>query len=132
MRKPITASSTVRIAAPAPDVWAVVADYSRDVEWRVGVQSMVAQPAGTVRVGTTTTETFRMLGQRMTNLGLVDEVTPGEFFHWRTTQGTDADGTRTVVALGSTGSSVELTIASRPPFPKSELANMTTTVFALR
>lgn len=113
-KPPITASSVIRINAPAFAVWAVVADYSRDVEWRVGVVSMASDPQGEVAVGTTTTERFRMLGQSMTNLGLVDSVTPGEQFHWRTTKGTDADGARIVTPITATSCSVELTIASRP------------------
>lgn len=111
---PITASSTIRINAPASDVWAVVADYSRDAEWRVGVVSMASEPTGLVAVGMTTKERFRMLGQSMTNLGLVDSVSPGEQFHWRTTKGTDADGTRIITPITATSCSVELTIASRP------------------
>lgn len=113
-KPPITASSTIRINAPASEVWSVVADYSRDAEWRVGVVSMTSEPRGPVSVGTTTTEQFRMLGQRMTNLGLVDSVSPGEQFHWRTTKGADADGARIVTPITATSCSVELTIASRP------------------
>lgn len=111
----ITVATTVRVDAPAAQVWAVLADYSRDVEWRAGVRSMVPTPAGPVRPGTTTAEVLRAAGRTTHNDGVVTEVGPGHRFGWRTTAGVRAEGSRAVLADATGGCRVELTLRVVPP-----------------
>lgn len=96
----ITITESIEIARPATYVWEVVADYGHDPEWRKGVSTMAPQPPGSVAVGTTTAEEMRMAGQSYRNDGIVTAVEPGRRFSWRTTEGADAHGARTVEALG--------------------------------
>ncbi|MFC4122891.1 SRPBCC family protein [Nonomuraea zeae] len=88
------------ITRPAGAVWAVVADYRQDPRWRGGVETMAPDPAGIVRVGTTTAEVMRFAGRTYRNGGEVTQVRPGHSFAWRTTSGIDAEGGRIVEALG--------------------------------
>ncbi len=97
--EPITESIVVE--APAAAVWAVVADYGRDVEWRTGVLEMRPEPAGELRAGTTTQEVIRLGGRTYRNAGLVTRVLPGTRLEWRTTEGAQASGSRTVEPRGS-------------------------------
>lgn len=101
------------INRPAAEIWAVVADYSRDPQWRHGVMSMVPTPPGLVGVGTTTDEEMRFAGRTLRNLGVVTRVEPGRFA-WRTTDGAAAHGSRTVEALTPTRSRVELELVVTP------------------
>lgn len=102
------------VDAPAAAVWALVADYDRDPEWRDGVTTMAPSPPGPVRPGTTTDERMRAMGRDHRNGGVVGEVEPGVRFTWRTTSGVDADGARTVRGLGDGRSRVRLEVRLRP------------------
>lgn len=110
----ITVDESIEIDRPAAEAWAVVADYGRDPEWRRGVVSMVADPAGPVRRGTATSEVLRMAGREWHNDGVVTSVGPGTRFTWRTTEGADALGARTVTALGPARCIVRLELVVRP------------------
>lgn len=110
----IEATARVEIDRPAQDVWAVLADYARDPEWRGGVLEMTPSPAGPVAPGTTTRERMRFAGRELRNDGEVVEVGPGLRFAWRTTEGADADGARAVVPLGDGRCRVELLLRVRP------------------
>lgn len=101
------------IDRPAAEIWAVVADYARDPQWRQGVRSMVPTPPGLVAVGTTTDEEMRFAGRTLRNLGVVTHVEPGRFA-WRTTDGAAAHGSRAVEALTPTRSRVELELVVTP------------------
>lgn len=90
----------IDIDRPADLVWALIADYGQDTSWRGGVTRMEPTPAGPVRVGTTTDEIMRLAGSTYRNLGEVTAVGPGRQFSWRTVEGADADGRRSVTALG--------------------------------
>jgi uncharacterized protein YndB with AHSA1/START domain len=108
----LTASTT--ISRPAPDVWAIVADYERDPEWRQGVETMAPSPSGLVIVGTTTAEVLHFGGRTYRNAGEVTEVDPGTAFRWRTTSGTDAEGRRRVQPSSDGSASVTLELTVRP------------------
>lgn len=110
----IEMTAEIDVDAPADAVWALVADYARDPEWRAGVDAMDPAPPGPVRPGTTTDERMRAFGSRYRNGGIVDDVRPGERFTWRTTSGVDADGSRAVHALGPGRSRVRLETRVRP------------------
>jgi hypothetical protein len=69
----ITAHARVVVHRPAAGVWRILADDTRDPEWRDAVVAMVPDPATSVVVGTTTAETL-CLGGRTRHDGLVTEV----------------------------------------------------------
>ena len=106
-------SERIDIDSPARAVWAVVADYERDPEWRTGVATMAPHPGGIVVVGTTTAEVLRFAGRTWHNDGEVISVTPGRRFEWRTTRGADANGARTVEQLSDGHSRLELSMVVR-------------------
>jgi uncharacterized protein YndB with AHSA1/START domain len=108
----MTASTT--IARPAAAVWAVVADYERDPEWRQGVETMAPSSSGLVRVGTTTAEVLHFGGRTYRNAGEVTEVEPGTAFRWRTTSGADAEGLRRVQPSSDGSASVTIELTVRP------------------
>jgi hypothetical protein len=90
----------IEVDRPAHEVWAVLADYSRDAEWRGEVTTMVPTPAGPAAVGTRTTETGRMLGSPFETEGVVLEA-GDRWFRWRAEgEGSRAEGSRAVEALG--------------------------------
>jgi hypothetical protein len=102
------------LECPADRVWAVVADYARDPEWRTGVITMVASPAGLVAAGTTTVEQLRLGGRTWRNDGTVTAVDPGTHFTWRTTAGADARGARSVEPIGPGRCRVTLELVVTP------------------
>jgi uncharacterized protein YndB with AHSA1/START domain len=110
----IAIAHEIDIDRPAADVWAVLADYGNDPRWRHGVTTMAPEPAGTVQVGTTTDEVMRVAGQTRRNLGEVLAVDPGRSFRWRTTQGADAEGSRSVEPLGPDRCRARLELTVRP------------------
>jgi hypothetical protein len=85
----------IPMAARADEVWAILADYRRDTEWRTGVLLMEPSP-GPLRLGTTTTEVMRLAGMRYVNEGVVTALEPGHRLAWRTTSGATASGMRSV------------------------------------
>ena len=110
----ITLDQHIEIDRPAPEVWAVVADYRRDPEWRAGVVTMDPRPADLVGTGTTTAEELRFGGRTWHNDGVVTDVDPGTWFGWRTVQGADASGSREVEAVGPGRCRVRLRMVVRP------------------
>lgn len=110
----IDLTHTRTVPAPAPAVWAVLADYARDPEWRTGVEVMEPSPAGPVQPGTTTHEVMALGGRTYVNDGVVDTVEDGRRFTWHTVEGADASGSRQVVARPDGTSEVTLTLTVRP------------------
>jgi len=102
------------IDRPAAEVWAIVADYGRDPEWRKGVETMAPSVPGPVTEGLTTDEVLHLGGRTYRNAGVVTAVEPRTGFAWRTTSGADADGSRTVRDLGDGRCEVTLVLAVRP------------------
>lgn len=105
---------TTELDAPPEDVWAVVADYRCDPQWRAGVISMTPSPVGPVSPGTTTSEELRLGGKVWHNDGEVTSVDPGRRFAWRTTRGARARGARAVEPIGNGRSRVELELTVTP------------------
>jgi uncharacterized protein YndB with AHSA1/START domain len=110
----ITITRSATIEAPADAAWAIVADYDRDPQWRAGVSTMAPTPSGPVSVGTTTAEVVRFGGRTYRNAGQVTAVDPGRRFSWRTTSGTEADGSRSVRPLGDGRCEITLELTVRP------------------
>ncbi len=105
---------TLEIDAPADAVWAVLADYARDPEWREDVSEMRPEPPGLAQVGTVTHEVMKVGGRTYRNVGLVEQVQPGRRLAWRTTDGADARGSRTVESLSGGRCRVTMELHVRP------------------
>lgn len=115
----------------APDAaWTVIADYPRDPEWRTGVLSMSAEPSGAVDVGTVTVEQLRFGGKTYCNIGEVVAVETGRTIEWRTTDGVDADGRRSVTPRPDGGCRVTLELNVRPTGVERLLAPILTRMLA--
>jgi uncharacterized membrane protein len=112
----IVMNAEVEVDRPARQVWALVADYGRDPQWRAGVATMDPSPPGPVVPGTVTAEILRVGGRTYRSAGEVLDVHPGSRFTWRTTSGADvdADGSRTVDPLGPDRCRVRLATRVRP------------------
>jgi hypothetical protein len=110
----IDLSTTVDITAGTEEVWAILADYGRDPEWRSGVETMNPSEPGPARPGTSTLEILRFGGRTYRNGGIVDRVDPGRQVVWRTTSGADACGSRTVEPRDGGGSRLTLLLRVRP------------------
>jgi uncharacterized protein YndB with AHSA1/START domain len=108
-----TFRATTTIDRPAAEVWAVVADYGRDPDWRQGVETMAPSTVGPAVVGTTTDEVLHLGGRTYRNHGEVTAVEPGRRLEWRTLQGADANGSRTVIETAGGRSEVELVLEVR-------------------
>lgn len=111
---PFEVHAQVDVHRPATEVWAVLADYTRDPSWRAGVLSMTPEPAGAVALGTTATERIRFGGRVLRNVGVVEALDPGRRFAWRTTSGVDAEGSRAVEPVDANRSRVRLVLRIRP------------------
>lgn len=108
-----TFRATTPVDRPPAEVWAVVADYERDPDWRQGVETMAPSTSGPAVVGTTTDEVLHLGGRTYRNHGQVTAVEPGRRLEWRTLQGADANGSRTVRPTADGGSEVELVLEVR-------------------
>lgn len=106
-------TATATIERPAEEVWAILADYERDPEWRAGVETMAPSTAGPAVVGTTTDEVLHLGGRTYRNGGVVHAVEPGTRLEWRTTSGADAEGSRTVRPTGAGTCEVTLELRVR-------------------
>lgn len=71
------------VAAPPARVWAVLADYARDREWRAGVE-MRQEPPGMAIAGAITHERVRLFGSEMRVVARVEEVEAGRRLTFRT------------------------------------------------
>lgn len=96
----------ITIDRPAPEVWALLADYGNDPAWRAGVRTMNPDPAGPVRPGTTTLEVLRLGGRTYRIPGEVIDVDEGRSFGWRASV---AAGRRQVEPVGEDRCRVVLT-----------------------
>lgn len=97
---PIITEARAVIAAPAAVAWRLLADYANDPLWRARVRRMEQSPPGQVFPGATAVEEIRVLGTLSRAVVEVVTVTPGTSFTWRAIDGADAEGHRTITALG--------------------------------
>lgn len=105
-RRPLVLAETVQIDRPASTVWAVVADYGRDTEWRTGLSEMTPDPAGPPREGTRVREVLRTGGRTYVTDTVVSDVEEGASYRFAGsgTSG-EVEGRRVVLPLGATRSS---------------------------
>jgi uncharacterized membrane protein len=106
--KTVDFQHSITINRPATDVWAIVADYDRDPEWRRGIVSMNPRPSGLVTTDTTALEILRFGGRTYRLPGEVVEVEPGRSFAWHAPG--KARGRRTVTPIDDSSSRVELSM----------------------
>jgi hypothetical protein len=81
MRKNVHIHESVTIDRRPDEVWAVVGDYGRDVEWRHGIREMTPDTPGLARLGTKVIEVLVMAGSTYTTQSVVTELGPG--LHYR-------------------------------------------------
>ena len=67
MTKTISYQQTTIVDRPADEVWAHVANYAFDLEWRDGLTDMTPTPAGPPKTGTTVHEELRSMGTTIVN-----------------------------------------------------------------
>ena len=67
----------VLIDRPAGEVWAAIADYGFDREWRDGLSEMTPDPPGPPLVGTKVHEVVRSSGRDYIADTVVTELEPG-------------------------------------------------------
>jgi uncharacterized membrane protein len=109
----IVISDRVHVDADQATVWDILTTYSNDVAWRTGVTSMVSNPPGRVVIGTRTTETIRVAGRTYRNVAKITSVAPLTRLTWRTIEGVQAHGARSVEPTSS-GSRVTLELTVEP------------------
>jgi hypothetical protein len=125
----IELSAQVPVDATPAQVWRVLADYARDVEWRAGVEEMTPSAPGPVGEGALTHERIRVAGRVFSNDGEVTRVAVGRRFEWRTTSRAPAWGAREVRAQGA-GSVARLELNVRPRGPERLFAPLLRIVLA--
>lgn len=98
---------SVSIGRPPAEVWAAIADYPFDLQWRRGITEMTPDPPGPPAPGTRVHEVLRMAGRSFTTDSTVSDVDPGVSYRFAGT-GTSGDirGSRTVRANQDEGGSV--------------------------
>jgi carbon monoxide dehydrogenase subunit G len=107
---------SVRIGRPAAAVWAAIADYPFDLQWRKGITEMTPEPPGPPAVGTRVHEVLRLSGKHFTTDSTVVEVDPGVSYAFagRGTSG-EVRGSRTVrAAPGGDGADFTYAIDLQP------------------
>jgi hypothetical protein len=69
--------ASVEIDRSASQVWAYVADYGNDINWRAGVTQMRPSQPGPAQEGVTTHELLRVLGMTFRTDATINRVEPG-------------------------------------------------------
>ena len=67
MTKPISYQESTIVDRSAEEVWAHVANYAFDLEWRDGLTDMTTDPQGPPETGTIVHEELRSMGTTMVN-----------------------------------------------------------------
>lgn len=107
-------SVSKRIHASQQTVWAVLANYARDSEWRQGVE-MRQEPPGMAVTGALTYEQLRFLGQTMRVVARIEEVEPGKRLVFQTIESdVPVRGERRVEALDDETTLVAVNLSLRP------------------
>lgn len=114
-RRVVVVTERIEIERPASAVWAAIADYSFDLEWREGITEMTPQPAGAPRDGTRIHEVLRSSGMTFITDAVVFDVAPGVSYRFagRGTTG-EVRGMRTVEPTGDGTSIFTYQVELRP------------------
>jgi hypothetical protein len=73
----------VTIDRPASEVWAYMADYGNDANWRAGVSQMRPSQPGPAQVRVTTHELLRLLSMTFRTDATINRVEAGRLLEWR-------------------------------------------------
>ena len=79
----VRVEESVQIAKPPADVWAAIADYSFDLQWRKGLTDMTPDPPGPPAVGTKVHEVVRNAGRDYVADTAVTDLDPGVSYRFR-------------------------------------------------
>lgn len=92
---------SVQIDRPPDAVWAAIADYPYDLEWRRGITEMKPDPPGPPALGTRVHEVLKLGGRSYVTDSTVTELEPGVSYRF-SGNGTSGDvqGSRTVRGNG--------------------------------
>ena len=77
MSATVRIEESVRIARSPAEVWAAIADYSFDAEWRKGLREMTSDPPGPPEDGTKVHEVVRSSGRDFIADTVVTDLQPG-------------------------------------------------------
>ena len=81
-------TSSLAIAAPAPAVWDIISDFSRNPEWQKGMDSCVWLTDPPLRVGSRYTQEASFLGRTIRSVFEVTELVAGSTVTIDTVEGT--------------------------------------------
>jgi uncharacterized protein YndB with AHSA1/START domain len=104
---PVHIEESVQIAKPPAEVWAAIADYAFDLQWRKGLREMTPDPPGQPGPGTKVHEVVRSAGRDYVADTVVTDLDPGASYRFagggtiggvagRRTVEPDAEGTGAV------------------------------------
>lgn len=114
-RKVAVVTESVDINRPTDIVWAAIADYALDLQWRVGITEMTPTPAGPPRNGTHIHEVLRSAGMTFTTDAVVSDVEEGISYRFVGSGTTgDVSGLRLVEPLTSISSRFTYQVELRP------------------
>ena len=82
MSTAVRVEESVLIGKPAEEVWAAIADYSFDLQWRKGLTAMEPDPPGRAAAGTKVHEVVRNLGRDYVADTVVTEFEPGASYRF--------------------------------------------------
>src|SRR3954447_19293138 len=96
-----TVEESVSIGRSPEDVWAAIADYPYDLEWRRGITEMTPDPPGPPALGTHVHEVLKLAGRSFTTDSTVTQLEPGASYRFEGS-GTSGEvkGSRTVAGNG--------------------------------
>ena len=77
MSSAVRVSESVQIGKPPAEVWAAIADYGFDLQWRKGLTDMTPDPPGPPAPGTRVHEVVRTSGRDYVADTVVSDVNPG-------------------------------------------------------
>jgi Polyketide cyclase / dehydrase and lipid transport len=77
LRRTVEVIESIEIDRSASVVWDAIADYSFDLEWRLGIVEMSPEPAGPPQNGTRIREVLRSSGLTFVTNATVFDVDPG-------------------------------------------------------
>jgi carbon monoxide dehydrogenase subunit G len=77
MSSPVRVEESVQIAKSPAEVWAAIADYSFDLQWRRGLTEMAPDPPGPPSPGTKVHEVVRSSGRVYVADTVVTDLDPG-------------------------------------------------------
>jgi carbon monoxide dehydrogenase subunit G len=109
-------SQSVQIDRPATEVWAAIADYAFDLQWRNGLREMAPDPPGGPELGTKVHEVLHSSGRDFVADTVVTELEPGVSYRFagEGTIGAVSGGRRVATTNGQRGAEFTYEIELEP------------------